>query len=224
MSQGSLNATPTPTPSPTLLMRILNDSIHDVVTPAPALLPILRSEAQARILTTLLMKPDMTWTVSALARAADVSQPTATREVRRLASTGVVTVSGERNVRAVSVDTSAVLYPELFGLVLKTFGPTVVLTDELAEVGGVEQAWVFGSWARRYLGEAGPAPIDIDVLVVGTPDMDALADAVTRAGARLGRQVGPTVLSPEEWEEPEDGFVRALRDGPRVRLLGPGDR
>ena len=89
---------------------------------------------------------------------------------------------------------------------------------------GIEQAWVFGSWARRYLGEEGPAPTDIDVLVVGAPDMDALADAVTRAGTRLGRQVGPTVLSREEWDEPRDGFVRALREGSRLRLLGTAER
>jgi predicted nucleotidyltransferase len=50
----------------------------------------------------------------------------------------------------------------------------------------MEHASVFGSWAQRYLGEPGPAPTDIDLLVVGRPDMDVLADAVSRAGARLG--------------------------------------
>lgn len=202
-------------------MHILNDSIRHVVQPAPALLPILRSAAQARVLTVLLLQPDASWTVSGIARAAGVSQPTATREVRRLESTGVVTVSGDRNVRAVAVDTHAVLYPELAGLVLKAFGPARVLAEELADVVGVDRAWLFGSWARRYLGEPGPAPGDIDLLVVGRPDMDALADAVTRAGTRLGRQVGPTVLTPAEWDQPSDGFVRALHDGPRIPVLGP---
>lgn len=191
---------------------------------APALLPILRSAAQARVLTALLLQPDVTWTVSSLAEASDVSQPTATREVRRLESTGVVRVSGNRSARSVGVDTSAVLYPELAGLVLKAFGPAVVLAEELTGVDGVDRAWLFGSWAHRYLGAEGPAPSDIDVLVVGRPDMDALADALVRAGTRLGRPVGPTVFSPEEWDSPRDGFVRALREGPLVHVLGPADR
>lgn len=202
----------------------MNDSIQDVVQPAPALLPILRSDAQARVLTTLLLQPEKTWTVTALALAAGVSQPTATREVRRLASTGVLTVAGDRNLRSVSVDTSALLYPELHGLVLKAFGPVAVLAEELADIDGIQAAWVFGSWARRYLGDPGPSPADIDLLVLGHPDMDELGDAVTRAGSRLGRPVGPTVLTPEEWDNPADGFIRAVRDGPRVPVLGGDER
>ncbi len=193
-----------------------------MVQTAPALLPLLRSAAQARVLARLLLAPAVTWTVSSLAEAADVSQPTASREVRRLEQTGVVTVAGDRNLRSVTVDTDALLYPELAGLVLKAFGPAAVLGEELADVDGVDEAWVFGSWARRYLGDPGPSPTDIDLLVVGEPDMDALADAVTRAGSRLGRPVGPTVLSPGEWDAPPDGFVRAVRDGARVPVaLGP---
>ena len=207
-----------------MTIRILNDSIQNVPQSAPALLPILRSDAQARVLSTVLLHPEKTWTVTALAAAAGVSQPTATREVRRLASTGVVTVAGDRNLRSVSVDTSALLYPELHGLVLKAFGPAAVLAEELADVRGIESAWIFGSWARRYLGDPGPPPADIDLLVLGHPDMDELADAATRAGSRLGRPVGPTVLTPEEWERPGDGFVRAVRDGPRVPVVGGEER
>lgn len=193
-----------------------------MVQAAPALLPVLRSAAQARVLTRLLLTPDATWSVSALADAADVSQPTASREVRRLEQTGVVTVSGDRNLRSVTVDTSAHMYPELAGLVLKAFGPAAVLGEELAGVDGVREAWVFGSWARRYLGDPGPVPTDIDLLVVGHPAMDDLADAVTRVGSRLGRPVGPTVLSPGEWKHPRDGFVRAVRDGALVPVVVAG--
>ncbi|MFC3688569.1 helix-turn-helix domain-containing protein [Aquipuribacter hungaricus] len=191
---------------------------------APALLPALRSVAQARVLTRLLLAPEVTWTVPALAEAADVSQPTASREVRRLKQTGVVTVDGDRNLRSVAVDTNALLYPELAGLVLKAFGPAAVLGPELAAVDGVEAAWVFGSWVRRYLGDPGSSPSDIDLLVVGRPDMDELADAVTRAGSRLGRPVGLSFLAPGEWEDPRDGFVRDVRDDARVpvaRVSGP---
>lgn len=40
---------------------------------APFLLPILRSDAQVRVLAALLLEPQQTWTVSALAERADVS-------------------------------------------------------------------------------------------------------------------------------------------------------
>lgn len=202
----------------------MSPSIHDVTRQAPPLLPLLRSAAQARVLSMLLLQPERVWTVSGLAEAAGVSQPTATREVQRLSGTGVVVVDGGRNARRVSVDPTAVLYPELSGLVLKAFGPLAVLAEELSDVRGIQHASIFGSWAQRYLGEPGQAPMDIDVLVVGRPDMDAVADAVSRAGGRLGREVAPTVLTAEEWTDGANAFVRALWAAPRVPVVGDSTR
>lgn len=201
-------------------MHIMNGSIHNVTSAAPPLLPILRSQAQARLLTTLLLDPEQTWTVSSLSRRADVSQPTATREVQRLERAGLVVVSGNRSARSISVDAGSPYYPELASLVLKAFGPGRVIADALAGVDGVEEAWLFGSWARRYLGEPGGSPVDIDLLVVGEPDLDALATETTRAGTTLGRPVGATVLSRAEWTDASTGFVRAVRDGARVQVMG----
>lgn len=43
-----------------------------------------------------------------------------------------------------------------------TFGPRVVIGEEFV-IPGAEQVVIFGSWAARYAGEAGPPPHDIDV-------------------------------------------------------------
>lgn len=203
-----------------MAIHILNESIQDVTRQAPPLLPILRSDAQARVLAALLLEPEQTWTVSALAERADVSQPTATREVKRLERAGLVRVAGNRSARSIAVDTGSPYFPELSSLILKAFGPVQVVADELHGLDGVEEAWLFGSWARRYRGEVGAAPVDIDLLVVGRPDMADLAAATTRAGSTLGRPVGVTVLSREEWTGAVTGFVRAVRDGARVQILG----
>lgn len=118
------------------------------------------------------------------------------------------------------MDTGSPYFTELSSLMFKAFGPVCVVGAELRGLAGVEEAWLFGSWARRYLGEEGAAPVDIDLLVVGRPDMDDLAAATTRAGSTLGRPVGVTILSREEWAGAATGFVRAVRDGARVRVVG----
>jgi hypothetical protein len=46
--------------------------------------------------------------------------------------------------------------PALLALI---HGPTALLGHLLADLPGVEQASVYGSWAARYLGEAGPIPV-----------------------------------------------------------------
>ena len=53
---------------------------------------------------------------------------------------------------------------------------------------------MYGSWAARFLGAEGQRPVeDIDLLVLGEPDRDALYLQVDRAATRLGRPVQVTI-------------------------------
>ena len=47
------------------------------------------------------------------------------------------------------------LTASLTELLLRSFGPRQMLTEELEGVEGIEEAYLFGSWAARYAGEAG---------------------------------------------------------------------
>ncbi|HEX3515320.1 MAG TPA: hypothetical protein VHT26_15095 [Trebonia sp.] len=103
-----------------------------------------------------------------------------------------------------------------------------VLTDLLSGIAGVEQAYIYGSWAARYLGEPGPVPPDVDVLVVGPADEDALCDVAREAEDRLGREVKITAISQQYWDAPApaesfhlnvaEGLMRHVRESPHVRL------
>lgn len=196
----------------------MSNYIHYVTERRPALLPLLRSENQLRLLAALLLAPERTWTITELARATGVPQPSVSREVARLGDSGVLRVRGSRSNRQVSADVDSVIFPELHGLLLKTAGPKPILETCLSEVAGIESAFIYGSWARRYEGEAGAPPGDIDLLVVGTPQVDAVHDAAEKAAARLGREVNPTVLTRHEWDASGEGFIQQLRRSPLVSL------
>lgn len=45
-----------------------------------------------------------------------------------------------------------------------------MLAEELGRIDGIESAFVYASFAVRMLGDAGPAPRDIDVMVLGEPE------------------------------------------------------
>jgi len=103
--------------------------------------------------------------------------------VARLHEAGLVRVEGSRNNRQVSAEVDSVIFPDLASLLLKTVGPKPVLETGLRDVAGIESAFIYGSWARRYEGEAGSPPADIDLLVVGTPNVDAVYDVTERVSA-----------------------------------------
>lgn len=69
-----------------------------------------------------------------------------------------------------SANAESVAYEPLRELLLRTFGPLAVVSDAFADVDGVPDLFIFGSWAVRFHGEGGGEPRDVDVLIVGDPD------------------------------------------------------
>jgi hypothetical protein len=120
----------------------------------PALLPLLRSRLQAELLTLILLSEDREWTVSDLAERVGSSVATAVREIARAEKAGVVSTRKLGNTRLVSIAASPITGP-LTELLLRSFGPRQVIAEELAHVGGIDHAHIFGSWAARYVGETG---------------------------------------------------------------------
>jgi predicted nucleotidyltransferase len=185
--------------------------------PPPPLLPLLRSRLQAEVLTLVLLTPDREWTLTELASRVRSSVSSVQREVVRAEQAGVMASRRVGNTRLVKAAASPLTAP-LTDLLLRSFGPRQVLAEELSDVPGIESAYLFGSWAARYAGQAGHPPADLDVLVIGTPDRDALDDAAQHAGARLAREVNVTVRSADWWRSGDDGFHSEIMRRPLVQI------
>ncbi len=184
----------------------------------PLLLPLLRSRLQAEVLSLVLLNPGQEWSLTSLASRTGASVSSVQREITRAEQAGVVSSRRLGNVRLAKAADSPLTAP-LTELLLRSFGPRQVLAEELAGVEGIERAYLFGSWAARYAGEAGRPPADLDVLVIGAPDRDELDDAAQRAGARLAREVSVTIRSPGWWREGSDGFHADVTRRPLVPLF-----
>ncbi|MGD9694982.1 MAG: MarR family transcriptional regulator [Thermoleophilia bacterium] len=192
-------------------------------TEAPLLLPIFRSEGQGRLLARVYLAPDRPASLTGLARELGLDPGGVTREADRLERAGLIRSERIGGVRLLRPDEDSPYHRGLHDLLLKAFGPAVVIGPALGTVTGIEEAFVFGSWAARYLGEAGDPPRDIDVMVVGRPDRLAVSRALRPIEGELGREVNETIVSRERWEEAGDGFLRGVRAGPLVPIdLGAG--
>jgi hypothetical protein len=189
---------------------------------APAVFPIFRSRLTAAVLACAYIG-DGEYSVAELARAAGTDTGTMAREVKRLEAAGVARSRMVGRTKLVQANRDAPFYQALRDLVVIVLGPAQVLGEELAELDGVSGAAIFGSWAARALGEAGPSPVDIDLLVIGRPDRDDLQDAVARARTRLGRDINTVVVSASRWDASDDPFLAELQSRPLVALHGvPG--
>ena len=188
------------------------------------LTPLFRSPSQGRILAVLLLSQlEEPLTITEIGRRARVSSSTAHREIDRLERYGIVTSQRFAQTRLVRVDERNPYLEDLRSLVMKAYGPPALLGQLLGDVAGIEAAYVFGSWAARLAGERGPPPGDVDLLVVGHPDLDALEAAVREAEASLGREVQPTVASPAEWEAARSPLLRTIKKRPLVPVASSRD-
>ncbi|MFC8922002.1 MarR family transcriptional regulator [Cellulosimicrobium sp. NPDC057127] len=186
----------------------------------PLLLPLLRSRTQGDLLAHVLLAPGRVQSVSEIADAVGTSAPTATREVSRLEDAGLVRTTKRGNTRLVHVLTASVVYGPLAELLAVTFGPLAVLRNALREVAGIQHAFIYGSWAARYEEQPGFVPADIDLLVVGDPDRDDLADAVEEAERRLHREVNVRRVRADEWAQDTSSFKSTVLAGPTVDVIG----
>ena len=190
--------------------------------PAPALLPILRSQQQGEILALLLGDPDLELSLTEIAARTGAPHPSVHREVQRAEQAGLVTTRKLGNARLVRANTASPYYQGLAEVLTRAFGVPAVLAEALRPVKGITAAYVYGSWAARHAGQAGQRPVgDIDVLVLGNPDRDRLYDALSTAERRLGRPVQATIREPAWLESGTGAFHDTVLSRPMVELAIP---
>ena len=182
----------------------------------PTLAPLLRTDLQGDLLTALFLHPDEEFSLSDLARRLEAGLTTVHTEVERLAEAGLLTERRVGRARLVRANRDHPLTPSLTELLTLTYGPSAVLPSLLAGLRGLRRAYIYGSWAARRLGEPGPFPADVDVLVVGTVSSRAAAKVQATATEALRREVNLTVVDDEEWAEPTAGFTRTVKSGALV--------
>lgn len=193
--------------------------MQDMKVSPPTLLPLLRSRAHGELMAWLYLHPEAEYSTVDMAKLVGLSQATVSREADRLLDAGLIEERRVGRSRLIRAAANNILTRPLTDLLAATFGPLPVLTELLAAVTGVTEAYIYGSWAARYAGEAGPLPRDIDLLVVGDADPDDVYDAARAAETRLGREVNPSLVSAARWGEPgDDPFLTGLRQRPLVRL------
>ncbi len=190
-------------------------------TAAPSLAPVFRSDYQLRILASLFLYGGE-WTVSELAEHAEAPLSTTSREVHRLVDAGLATLEARGPLRLVRADTRLPWVDALIDLLDQTVGPIHHLRDLLLdpEWAHIEQAHVYGSWARRYRGEPGTQPNDFDLVLItrdplSTPEVLRFQRALE---SRIHLSVDAVGITEQEWSQPTDEVVRDLKGGVTVAV------
>jgi len=177
------------------------------------------SAVRRDVLRTFFARPEVTRHVRELARELGRSAPIVGKELDRLERTGILTSERIGRARRYRVNEQSPIAPEIRSLVQKTIGVEARVRDAIADLPGLEEAFLYGSYAR---GDERTTS-DLDLFVIGSVDPELLTERLADVERALTRDVNPTIYTREELEqlvEQGDRFITTVLDGPRVQLIG----
>lgn len=184
----------------------------------------LFSGTRQRVLGLLFSKPDKRFYTNEILRWAGMGRGTVMRELERLTQAGILQMSREGNLCYYQANQASPVFPELLGLVRKTFGIADVIRAALMPVeDDVRFAFVYGSLAKS----SDTASSDIDLMLVS----DSLAyadvmDVLHPVEKTLTRPVHPTLYSTNEFRNKlssGSSFVQRVLEQPKLWVKGSDD-
>lgn len=180
----------------------------------------LFSGLQQRLLAVLFGQPDRSFYGNELLRLTGTGRGALQRELEKLVSADLVTVTPVGNQKHYQANAAAPIFAELRGIVMKTLGLADVLRTALNAVADrIELAFVFGSVAKG----TDTATSDIDLMVVTeTLTYADLFEGLAAAEQVLGRKVNPTLYTSAALAEKvrtENNFVLRVLSQPKIFLI-----
>jgi len=183
---------------------------------------LTRSRVRRDLMALFFTSPSETYYLRQLERTLGYSATSIRRELLRFLNDGLLRTRRVGNTVQYSLNTEHPLHNELKSIISKTVGVEGGLRSALSTIEGIEAAFVYGSFAQH---REKPTS-DIDLMVIGNPDISAVHRVVQRLEAELGREISHTVYSLDEYEarkRERSGFIGNLLKGPKIMLIGTED-
>jgi len=179
----------------------------------------MRSKARQKLLAYYFTNPTTRHHLRDLAERLSVDPSNLSKELRRLEREGLFRSEVSGRQKYFQLNREYPLFSEVRSIIAKTILAVPLLAESLKKIEGIEEAYLYGSFARNQQDAAS----DVDVLVIGNPKSDTLAETVQKLERQLGREINYTVLTRKELESRrgrKDAFLENVWHNKRVLLVG----
>lgn len=181
----------------------------------------LFSNAQQKLLGLLFVRVNDGFHLNEIMRLTGLGSASTQRELRRLHDAGLIVSERIGNVRRFRPNKDSLVYPELSGLVQKTFGMVGVLHSALGRISKkMLIAFVYGTAASNQDGGIG----DIDLMLIcDETNYGDLLSLLVRAEKVLKRKINPNLYTVSDYKRrlrERQPFMMQVLQGPKIYIVG----
>jgi predicted nucleotidyltransferase len=181
----------------------------------------LFTKTQQRVLGLLYGTPDKSFYTNEIMRWADMGRGTISRELDRLVSAGILSVTPKGNQNHYQAKQDNPVYTELLGIVRKTFGVADVIRQALKRLNAqIKLAFIYGSIAKG----TDARTSDIDLMLIGEGlNYGDVMDVLMPFEESLQRSVNPTIFTSAEFASRLDqnsSFLVRVMEQPKLVIIG----
>ncbi len=181
---------------------------------------IFGSRIRSGILGWFFMHADESFFVRQLGTILNEDSTNLSRELSNLEKAGILKSTRQGNLKYFQVNKNCSFFNELKGLILKTIGVAGELKTALEKMrSDIEYAFIYGSYAKG----KEVADSDVDVIIIGTVDLDRLDSLISGLEKKLGRTINYITYSRKEFKEKtraRDGFIIDVLKDKKIMLAG----
>ncbi|MDA3840062.1 MAG: nucleotidyltransferase domain-containing protein [Patescibacteria group bacterium] len=151
-----------------------------------------------------------------IARKFDVDRANLSRKLTEWVSLGIVVKNKKGNLSLYKINQNYPMLSEMKKIIAKSFGVEDAMKKALLKIKGLEQAFIFGSYAKGFFGPES----DLDLLLVGSHDFLKTQKIISKLQKQFDREINTIDMTREEFLKSKDReLIKNIFKGKNIKLI-----
>ena len=178
---------------------------------------LIKSKLGQKILTYFFTNPEGSFYVRELARILKEDPSNLAKELIKLEKEGIFESELRGKTKHYHLNKKYPLYKQLKEIIFKTTGVEGGIRNELQKLKNIKQAFLFGSFAKGDY----DSQSDIDLLIIGDPDPEKLAEKISKLEDKFSREINYIVMKEKEFQKKKnkDPFLIDVFKNKTIKLI-----
>lgn len=178
----------------------------------------LRSKITRELLRFFFLHKEESFYINQLAKTLQLDRGNLIKKLKEMEAQGLFQSEFRGHQKYYSLNKKCLFYKEYESIVRKTVGFEKELGAALKKIHGIQQAWIFGSYAKNQM----DALSDIDLLVVGSHGTTKLYAQLVPFQKKYGRTINTVNMSPKEFDKKmalKDPFLKGVFQNRMIQII-----